>query len=722
MTGQAGSGDAERASLAALLEGDPEDLYDNAPCGYLSTYPDGVIAKVNRTLLDWIGYEREQLVGRRRFADLLTAGGRIYHETHYAPLLRMQGSVREIALDLVRRDGRRLPVLVNSVLKVDEVSGQPLITRTTVFDVTDRRAYERELLRARDVAERSEARLRTLEVLIARVAAASTKASVAAAVVEAGGEAYGADGGVLWPVGPDGRAGKPLAAAGVADPASIEAPLTGEPVGLGSPGEAARLPAAAALMRSQGWQSLLLVPLVANARPVGLLAWGFGEARAMPDEERELLVTLGRQIGLALERVRLQEEVVQHGRRSALLLEASSVLAVAADYAETLERLAAVAVPALGELCLVDVVAEDGRLVRMAARHADPRRQALVDELRRRYPPEPGTGHPAVAAMASREVQWSAEMGEEFLLATTRDEQHYELARALDLQGYLSVPLVAGGRALGSLTILSTGSGRRFERSDAVLAEELARQVSLVVDRAERYDRDRRTSHALQAGLLPPRPPQVPGLSIAVRYLPGTRGVDVGGDFYDVIELPGDAVAVAVGDVAGHDITAAATMGQLRSVSRALIADVEGPAALVRRLQDSWALLGIDRMATAVYAVLDRGSGRLRIASAGHLAPMVLHEGTCRPVDLEPAAPLGAPTTPVEEWTSTLPRGASLLMFTDGLVESRHQDIDVGIGHLAGVAAAAGTADPELLCDAILREVAGDDRGDDVALLIITRK
>jgi PAS domain S-box-containing protein len=135
-----------------LFEENVEDLYDNAPCGYLSALPGGLIVKVNQTFLSWTGYRREDLVGRRRFQDLLTAGGRIFHETHYAPLLRMQGAVREIAVDVVCADGRRLPALINSVLKNDE-EGTPLLVRTTVFNATDRKEYERELLRERQRAE-----------------------------------------------------------------------------------------------------------------------------------------------------------------------------------------------------------------------------------------------------------------------------------------------------------------------------------------------------------------------------------------------------------------------------------------------------------------------------------------------------------------------------------------------------------------------------------------
>ena len=137
---------------AELLQESAEDLYDNAPCGYLSALPDGTILKLNQTFLDWTGYKRDELVGRKRFQDLLTAGGRIFHETHYAPLLRMQGSVREIAVEIVCADGRRLPALINTVLKKD-AAGQPLLARTTVFDATNRREYERELLRQRQRAE-----------------------------------------------------------------------------------------------------------------------------------------------------------------------------------------------------------------------------------------------------------------------------------------------------------------------------------------------------------------------------------------------------------------------------------------------------------------------------------------------------------------------------------------------------------------------------------------
>jgi len=144
--------EAAAPSPTEALEETVEELYEDAPCGYLTTDPDGLILRANRTFLGWCGYTRDELVGQRRLTDLLPPGGRIYHETHYAPLLRMQQEVRELALEVLRADGSRLPVLVNASLKVDEAE-RPVLVRVTLFDASQRRRYEEELLQARAAAE-----------------------------------------------------------------------------------------------------------------------------------------------------------------------------------------------------------------------------------------------------------------------------------------------------------------------------------------------------------------------------------------------------------------------------------------------------------------------------------------------------------------------------------------------------------------------------------------
>ncbi|MEV5566571.1 SpoIIE family protein phosphatase [Streptomyces sp. NPDC052196] len=189
----------EDAHFSALLEDSAEDLFEYAPCGYLSTLLNGRIVKVNATLLNWLGYKRDHLVGHRHFSDLLTVGGRLYHETHFAPLLRMQGEISGIALELKAADGSRLPVMVTSAVKTGS-DGQPLLIRTTIFDARDRRAYERELLRARREADLERDRLKLLNTTLQRTLLPPVLANVPgldvaahyhiASVDEVGGDFY----------------------------------------------------------------------------------------------------------------------------------------------------------------------------------------------------------------------------------------------------------------------------------------------------------------------------------------------------------------------------------------------------------------------------------------------------------------------------------------------------------------------------------------------------
>lgn len=144
--------DTKGVAYKGLIEESAEDLYENAPCGYLSTLPNGIIVKINKTLVDWLGYEKEELLEQKKFQDLLSIGGKLYYETHYGPLLRMQGFIREINFDMKGKQGQQLPVLVNTIqLKGDD--GNPQLNRTTLFNITDRKKYEQELLRAKKQAE-----------------------------------------------------------------------------------------------------------------------------------------------------------------------------------------------------------------------------------------------------------------------------------------------------------------------------------------------------------------------------------------------------------------------------------------------------------------------------------------------------------------------------------------------------------------------------------------
>jgi PAS domain S-box-containing protein len=744
-------GQDPRAQLGRLLEEDPADLYENAPMGYLSTLPDGRIVKVNRTFCAWTGRTSGELLGTR-FQDLLSVGGRVFHETHLAPLLRMQGAVREIALDVVRVDGSLLPCLLNAVELRDD-DGTPVLVRATLFEATARRRYERELLAAQRAAQESEARSRTVQQVVSDLAAATSVEDVARVIVERSRVALHASGAALALV--EGTPGDPEVV-----PALRAVRSEGLPeVLLQALSEAAggqlalelaqgvrtvplddRMrsvqPVLAGAMADAGLRALVIVPVSADSRRLGALVLGIRDAtaddlisleqsEALPataPAEIDLLWTLGRQAGQALERARLHEETTRQAQRAAFLLEAARLLAGAADVNETVERLAALAVEGLADLCVIDLVSEEG-MTRPAARHRDPQLQSLAEEVRDRPLSTRRESHPSVRALREGRTQWVRSLEPGFLTSIASDDRHAEIAQRLDLASIVAVPLIADGHRLGVVTLCADRRRGAFTEADVEVAEQLGLQVALVVAKAQRYEVDVLTSHTLQANLLPPEPPELPGLSTAVRYLAATHGVEVGGDFYDVVRLPNDHVALAVGDVVGHDITAAATMGQLNSVYRALLVDRPAPSAMIDRLQASWSLLGLQRMATALFATLDPATGQLRIASAGHLPPLLLTEGHAEFLPVSPSRMLGAPpgAAPALEWAGVLPVGATLVLFTDGLVESRSADLDEGLAHLLAAAAEAGTSDPDELCDRLLADLTGAHRADDIALLALTR-
>ncbi|WP_448627616.1 SpoIIE family protein phosphatase [Geodermatophilus sp. URMC 64] len=742
-----------RGDLSRLLEDDPADLYENAPCGYLSTLPDGTIVKVNRTFCAWTGRPAEEVLGTR-FQDLLAVGGRVFHETHLAPLLRMQGAVREIALDVLRVDGTVLPCLLNAV-EVRNDAGAPLLVRTTLFEATARRRYERELLAAQRSAEESEARSRTLRQVVWDLAAATTVADVATVIVQHSRRALQAAAAALLLIdAPDDRPGaeepalRLILAEGLPEELLHELQLAaGERLALELAQGVRSIPlddrmrevqpAVAAALAAARLTELVVVPVAADGRRLGVLVLGLGSGgtglisleepvaglhRPLPPAEVDLLWTLGRQAGQALERAQLHEETARQAERSAFLLDAARLMAGAADVHDMLAGLSELAVPRLADVVFIDLAGDQG-LSRVVARHGDPARQPVVDRLRLHHTAQRTGSPPSSRAHALGRTQWLAEFGDDLLARVARDEEELQAGRELELRSLISVPLVVDGRSLGVITLLGDRSRPRFTAADVDVAEQLALQVALVVDKAQRYELDVRTSHTLQANLLPPPPPSVEGLALAVRYLPATRGVDVGGDFYDVVPLPDGAVALAVGDVVGHDITAAATMGQLHSVYRALLVDQPTPSAVIDRLQASWSLLGLQRMATALFATLEPATGQLRIASAGHLSPVLIAGGAAELLPVAPSRMLGAPPAPAPaaEWAGVLPPGATLLLFTDGLVESRSADLDDGLDRLLAAAARAGTADPDELVDRLLGDLTGLHRADDIALLALTR-
>jgi serine phosphatase RsbU (regulator of sigma subunit) len=251
-------------------------------------------------------------------------------------------------------------------------------------------------------------------------------------------------------------------------------------------------------------------------------------------------------------------------------------------------------------------------------------------------------------------------------------------ALAAGYVSFLAVPLIARGVVVGCVIFARGAANAKFRRDDVQLAGELAARAALCIDNARMYNRERRIALALQRGLLPGRPAVPPGLEVAHQYLPVGDNV-VGGDWHDIVTLSGGQAALIVGDAMGHGPEAAAVMVQLRTAAHTL-ADLDlPPEEILRRLDRLAAGMTVTAFATCICAVIDPADGSCVIAKAGHLPPvMVEASGATRLLDLPAGLPLGLGVESFEPVQVSLPPGATLALYTDGLVESRRQDLEAG--------------------------------------------
>ncbi|WP_329313072.1 ATP-binding SpoIIE family protein phosphatase [Streptomyces sp. NBC_01262] len=283
-------------------------------------------------------------------------------------------------------------------------------------------------------------------------------------------------------------------------------------------------------------------------------------------------------------------------------------------------------------------------------------------------------------------------------------------------------PLRGRRRVIGAAVLLRRPERPAFESEDLLVAAQLATHTALGVDKAAMYDREASTADSLQRAMLPDSLPQPTGVRLASRYLPAAESARVGGDWYDAIPLPGSRVALVVGDVMGHSMTSAAIMGQLRTTVQTLAGLDLAPQEVLYHLDEQAQRLGQDRMATCIYAVYDPIAHRVTIANAGHPPPVLLHaNGLAEVLRVPPGAPIGVGGVPFEAVELPAPAGATLLLYTDGLVESRTRDVWGGIEMLRErLHAASQIVSPpplEPLCDEVLDILGPGDRDDDIALL-----
>ncbi len=441
-------------------------------------------------------------------------------------------------------------------------------------------------------------------------------------------------------------------------------------------------------------------------------------ARVLAQRERDL--------HLAAERA-ARAEAEKSQRRLTLLAEATSMLAATLDVDESLRRLTHLVVPLMADWCTVHLLAKDGQVQRAASTHVDPAKEPALRRLESLQPSGLAQTSATLSELRGGPPALLPEVSAGYLREQITDPELLEVYEELGYRSAIVVPLRARSHVLGSLSLTIDSSGRRYDESDLRVAADLARRAALTVDNARLYQREHEVAEQLQLSLLP-QLAQVAGLDRDARYLPSSAAAQVGGDWYDMFELPDGAVGLAIGDVMGHDLTAAVAMGQLRSVLRSYAWQGDRPAKVLDHLDQLVQGLHMAQLATAVYARVTlpgpddpTGPAVLRLSNAGHLPPVLrTPDGTARLLtggrSLLVGAALGTPRGELEQ---LVPRGSTLVMCTDGLVEQRGRDLDAGLERLRLAVEASDGASADAICNQLLTALDGTEREDDVALLVV---
>jgi GAF domain-containing protein len=435
-------------------------------------------------------------------------------------------------------------------------------------------------------------------------------------------------------------------------------------------------------------------------------------------------------------------EVTERARnqhRLALADQASARIGTTLDIERTAEELLEVAIPQLADVGAVDLLAtviegdqlarqardEKMRLQRVAMRwshdslapsdyvrstwmETDPAKQyhqRLVAGL--------PTFVPTFGAMATEQIR-EMDSGTGFRRALA--------ARAAGAHSLIIIPLIARGVIMGIVVLYRLAGSKPFTRADLSLASDLVSRASVSIDNARLYTRERATALALQRGLLPRWIPDVPGLELACRYIPAETAAEIGGDWFDVIPLSPGRCALTVGDVTGHDMRAASLMGQLRTATRTLAGFDLPPAQVLTRLdQITTDLTDDETSATCIYAVHDAATGHWDIARAGHPLPAAIRPGhSAAFLDLPPGMPLGVGVGGGGQYQTTrlhMPRHSTLVLYTDGLIESPADDICTGMARLARTLDTTSRLPVKETCNTLLAALAANPT-DDIAVLM----
>jgi PAS domain S-box-containing protein len=419
-------------------------------------------------------------------------------------------------------------------------------------------------------------------------------------------------------------------------------------------------------------------------------------------------------------------EVKRAQLNESFMAEASRVLASSMDYAETLRRVARLAVPRLADWCAVDVLNERGEIALVAVHHADPAKLAMAERLDRRYRPALDDPTGVAEVLRTGQARIFTDIQPDALAVYAHDDEHLQLLRMIGPQAVIIVPMIGATRTIGTITLVSSGSPRRLSDADLALAERLARRAGTAVERARLYTERSRIAHILERSLLPESLSHVPGVEVQARYSPAGEMNEVGGDFYDLFECQAGRWMLAIGDVCGKGPRAAGVTALARHTLRAAALSDQSPVEMLHTLHRALRLQpeGAD-LCTVSLVQMTPGAGhaRLTVALAGHQPPLLIDRDGAVAALGEPGTLLGVfdPIALVER-DAELHEDQTLLMYTDGVTEAGRAGRQLGERGLRGLCAQTAHLALDSMLEhiehAVLERAMGRLR-DDVALLAV---
>jgi len=609
---------------------------------------------------------------------------------------------------------------VLGVLSVGRVSaGEPYadadlalveeIGRRAGLAIDNARLFEEEQASAR--------RLRLLQDATAALSSAATPTQVAEVATRHARRLLRSDSAALWDVTAEGRLSV-VAVQGhggydAAGPENLpsrfavhESARSGEAIWIGTRAEwIERHPDAAPGVDALGVRALALLPLTVAGRCLGVIALTFVQERLVDAADRESARVLAEQCALAMERARLLQATEDDRVVAERLRGVATALAGALDLGEVARVITEEGRRAFGADAAV-VSVRDGEVLRALA--VEGYEEGMRERLARMPLDAP---FPLAHAVRTGEHVWLGSRDEWTRRGFGPPEE--------GLAGAAVAPLVVAGRTVGAIGFRFRDDEHVFSTREQDYLATLAAQCSQALDRARLHQAEHEVAETLQRSLLPSSLPELDGLALAARYRPGTLGTEAGGDWYDVLDLGGGSVALAVGDVVGKGPSAAAVMGQMCSALAAYLLDGHGPGEALARLNRFAGRIPGALATTCACVVLDTATGVARHSSAGHPAPVLRDAEGARSLDGVGGPPLAA--VPDAEFPTAevpLQPGACLLLFSDGLFERRQERLDDGLARLNALVSATACDDVEALADGVIAGMGAHHAfADDVALV-----